>query len=131
MIGDWVRFKHSDLVHQIKAISRVSLKVDNGNWYRAKVFDPIPITEEILEANGFDKRLHDRTTLVVWKPRNNDFSLVKYNYHRATVSISVSPFRRVAPHNEAEQTIDAIGCMFVHQLQHALRLCGVDKEIIL
>lgn len=67
--------------------------------------DPIPLTENILVKNGFVK---------TW---NSDWQLKEY----ATIIISKDYYVKVF---ERSIRID-----YVHELQHMLRLVGVDKEI--
>lgn len=74
---------------------------------------PIEITPEILEKNGFVKELdgdgiHYRFTLI---QGHSQFSLL---YAR-------SVFQWLYP----------IDFKYIHKLQHALHLCGIEKEIIL
>ena len=74
-------------------------------------FFPIPLTSEILEKNGF---VYNAIPFVDgWE----QFGLTLYlggNGYRINCGINRSLI------------ID-----FVHELQHALKLCGIDKEITL
>lgn len=72
-------------------------------------FDPIPITPEILEKNGF--RYNDEPFVQGWE----QFGLTLYrggNGYRINCGSNVA------------LVIDS-----VHQLQQALRLCGIEKEV--
>lgn len=82
--------------------------------------EPIPITAEILVKNGFKwdgmyAYLEiDDTSFVTWYKHEG---LVRKHYeHRE---------------NKGIETIfqSSPGIVYVHQLQHALRLAGVEKEI--
>jgi hypothetical protein len=72
---------------------------------------PIPITPEILDANG-------------WQ-RNEEVVYMEY-YGDPTSGISHT---KGTYHYRLETPETSVVCYFVHQLQHALRLAGVDKEI--
>lgn len=83
--------------------------------------DPIPITPEILEANGFVKW---RGGLVIIDDE------VSCRYEDGDLTIE----RRYRDDDEGvlvERRLVNIECLFVHQLQHALRLAGVEKEIVM
>ena len=71
----------------------------------------IPITPEILEKNGF-----------VY----NEIPFVQgWEQYGLTLTVGGDGFR-VSCGQNVSIIID-----FVHQLQHALRLCGIEKEIVL
>jgi hypothetical protein len=129
MIGDWVKFKNSDLAHRVIAIAGKSIKVDKTHWYSANIFDPIPLTLEILEKNGFKKF---------------DFLHIEGQYYQWTwwenTLISVTLWCRELNNNTKDglmlkiETLNFSLCLkvnCVHELQHALRLCGIEKEIII
>lgn len=85
--------------------------------------------KEILERIGFGKWWHDHSRMDIFDPKNDDVTLIRYNHHNATLYISALPFMDVDKHNEREQTVDAVRCQYVHELQHAMRLCGIEKNI--
>lgn len=76
------------------------LQLSEGKDY--KHISPIPITPEILEKNGW----------ALWEIEGE---------YKGVISI----YGREAPFG----VFDGIEINFVHQLQHALRLCGIDKTI--
>ena len=127
MIGDWVKFtsKYGYGTGQVVGIEPLEGTAEPTTfiiWKRDKegntkffvgvskiCVEPIPITPEILEKNGF---VYNAIPFVDgWE----QFGLTLYrggNGYRINCGINVSLI------------ID-----YVHQLQHALRLCGIEKEI--
>lgn len=116
MIGDWVECvdpvdKKKEYA-QIAAIEEgktiILVRHDNYSWFLDIYFiKPIPLTREILEKNGFV----------------NDYSIFKV----------LSIMRRFI-------VVDILGDIgylqdadlkYVHQLQNAIRICGIKKEIVL
>ena len=81
----------------------------------------IPLTPEILEKNGFDFIKNDNTKSV-W----NGWWIYE-GLELATACLNKKDnwpcFINIYDSN--------IKCEYVHQLQHALRLCGIEKEIAL
>lgn len=79
------------------------------------LLNPIPVTPEILEKNGWSKDLYDNESY-----DNDDFEQLSLwegadgNAWWWHVGIEL-----VVPLN------------FVHELQHVFRLCGIDKEIVI
>lgn len=109
MIGDWVM-----LTDPINNGEKVQVKEIHGDGYITvdgaitKMFEPIPLTAEILEKNGFNETFWGGE----WTNNKVDFILIE--------------------HSDGFRVIDTnIVLSGVHQLQHALRLCGINKEIIL
>ena len=128
-VGDWVGYNGKSyravIIDALDQTATIFGNDEQGD-IRIDQLAPIPITAEILEANGFefDKasrwhicELEDKTRINVWIGRNNEGRIEvskpalfddMYNFKYADIEVS----------NIA-----------VHQLQHALRLAGVDKEI--
>lgn len=127
MIGDWVECvdsTHKKKVYaQIDAIEEgqtcILVRLDNCNWFLDISFiKPIPLTRNILESNG-------------WSPvKGVCASILRHNGYNLSILHLAKP--------GVNLTIDKGGygpnfvCMpiyYVHELQHALRLCGIDKNI--
>jgi hypothetical protein len=140
MIGDWV--------HSISTIHNVSFP-DNGviqdegyttihtpikittvsencvSYYSNKLelyitlssedIEPIPLTPEILEKNGFGCDRNDGYAIL----RLEDNSELLYYFHE----YKLTRFYK-------SEIIFRCQCVYAHQLQRALKLCGIDKEII-
>ena len=104
MIGDWA------IVHG-PADQRFTRKLDIGDLSFFVEFEPIPLTPELLKKNGFI--YNDSPFVQGWE----QFGL--------TLFLGGNGFRITCGQNVA-MVIDS-----VHELQHALRLCGIDKEIVL
>lgn len=120
MIGDWVRRRWTcadtgrEVVRdfQITEIRKNGETLyawgEGGNMGRVENLEPIPLTPEILEKNGLEWNGE------LWVTDN---FLIENGYdykNRFWWSIFNSP---IFPINS------------VHELQHALRLFGIDKEI--
>lgn len=111
MIGDWVLA--DGVPYRVEAIHRTgAISVGNWNHYNPNFIAPIRLTHEILEKNGFE-RLGTNYVLighpfVLTNPSKPDE--YKDNYWLRVASV-------------------AVNIKYVHELQHALRLCGIEKEI--
>lgn len=114
MIGDWVTFVNG------KGERIADSQIDINSLYTAinapniLQFQPIPLTDEILEKNGFIK-YNDNRVLYVHINEYNGYAVnlkpcdkgwLLYNFHFLIFK-------------------------YVHELQHALRLCGIEKEVVL
>lgn len=114
-VGDWVMcngFKATIAGYNAESGSiQVLTKQKNKMWFGLDDIEPIPITAEILEANGIHKTYEDDNYTIF---RGDRLWAVKYSY--GDWELSTPPVCRV-------------DIKYVHQLQHALRLTGIDKEI--
>ena len=107
MIGDWVSYH--GIINKVAPADFCQKK-----WLEG--IKPIPLTPEILEKNGF----------VLEEEAEGMYGVdIAPYYTRDDVPFEVfcdgEPF--------AIWFKDPINIKYVHQLQHALRLCGIDKTI--
>lgn len=114
MIGDWVYDTILQGYTRVKVLTARGIKGDiHDNIWDEDSFAPIPLTPEILEKNGWRSRMN----------RTGEFYLKKPLVDAAIVTKTITgfqmnhgPFCRLSIH-------------YVHELQHALRLCQIEKEI--
>ena len=137
MIGDWVHNTHNDQPEQVYEIGSGLVMLDYNDLYEYDEIEPIPLTVEILKSNGFDLNgisedlvpAEDRDfsdDTYVWQAgKFEDDTVVRvcvyfdYRYNDCIVELETPNI-----------TTDSIRLKHVHQLQHALRLCGIEKEIV-
>ncbi len=123
MIGDWVKPLGSKEGVYAKVTSiepnMIGLTTTGGNPHHAteKTIEPIPLTAKILEKNGFAEDNNDDC----WGDAN---CLFIPNYADKNI---ISWETYIYP---SEGIGDFGGELkFVHQLQHALKLCGIYTEL--
>ena len=124
MIGDWVQCTywhnpHILQVYELKRVSNDELKIVVVEDALPLVFqemyiEPIPLTAEVLEKNG-------------WK-YNPDIKAYEWQDKAFYISIIMDGKTRIYVGNDY---IFGMALGAVHELQHALRLCGIDKEMVL
>lgn len=129
MIGDWVLAldsTHKEKVFvQVDAIEEGKRSVlvtrDCSNWFvDIDWIEPIPLTIEHLEKNGtlltnIDLEIYSLDGLIL------SYDESQSNFDIGTVCYGFS----------GEEFVYVTTIDYVHQLQHALRLCGIKKEIVL
>lgn len=114
MVGDWVRIKITQHNTEVTNIDANSIYTEAAFPIRYDEIEPIPLTDAILKVNGFE-----------------------YHHKNFAALSHVHPFQLKMVEWPDENGIGSwmIGGLFkihyVHQLQHALRLCGITREIIL
>lgn len=125
MIGDWVQVpslidnvEHYDAWCQVRQLRDCDLDVIGFKELTYNEIIPIPLTPEILEKNGFevDERCKN---MLKWHWSVID-DCISYDKSTGMVRIfypSGLVFVKILE--------------FVHELQHALRLCNIDKKIVL
>lgn len=116
MIGDWVHCHMQGCRgHVVDFINLSDEEAGaDGEIYELDGFEPIPLTPEILKLNGFEVRgglfTCNGICMSWWK--DNVFLFSKYTRHEDIPTENVSVVVR-----------------YVHELQHALKLCRIEKEI--
>ena len=131
MIGDWVNilnyhYDGSPYAGQVDGIAKKhgTYYLQFGSALSAEIdrCEPIPITPEILEKNGF-----------VGKPyafcKIDEHSWLEYYYHEHRLQKWWRGVDEWNNHAEVAEMSFQCQCHFVHELQHALRLCAVNKTI--
>lgn len=120
-VGDWVKMEdehyqiyHLTLAGDVYGYRKVNI-TSSEEYFDGTIADvcPIPITPEILEANG-------------WKCIEEDADDAFYGDPTSSLFHTKGTFR----YNFATPEVSIV-CHFVHQLQHALRLAGIDREIVM
>lgn len=127
MIGDYV--EHDNVIKRVNVIwgtREVSLNDPYkiyGSIYSDKFpieeIKPIPLTTKILEKNGFDV---------------SDKEIARYNFEENGEKLHFS-LRAMYDRNGFQNgwSFFAFNVLtildYVHELQHALKLCGIEKEI--
>ena len=148
-VGDWVGFEMANLsiegddiatafVEKIKKPARIKsilgdqdlilAEVDNvdnfGTIYlKIEHILPVPITSEILEKNGWS---NDGMYAIL---RIDEHRHLEYYYHEHRLRKWYCGVDEWQNHAKVNDITFAVHCYSVNQLQHALRLAGVDKEI--
>ena len=125
MIGDLVLYKNKPIiVWEIdEYYNRINTEPDGYNAITCvdiSDIKPIPLTPEILKKNGFVEFMPHNWQIVI----NNIMIELREPEHNMAVWLDW------VEHNTgtyASYIFPGPNC--VHELQHALRLCNIDKEI--
>ena len=134
MLSDYLFYKGE--MCRIKVASITKKKVgyhikDNENrMHYARLCDcePILVTTEILEKNDFID--NNRVLPYPYYEYINEKSNLKIGF--AFPQGNRTSYKEPWVYIDSKSVfVEHLPCVFVHQLQHALRLCGIEKEIIL
>ena len=119
MVGDWVLDTYTNSPMRIEGIN-------GGNPRFGQDLEPIPLTPEILEKNGFAKISPQDTWLYRPLDKYGDKFLYAIRARRFDY-----PIYRIDIDNYVFRTGMGFSgqLQYVHELQHALRLCGIDLDI--
>ena len=137
MIGDYITVTPSGMLIQVAAMHKKKVAyhtcTSKLSWVREGLLRPILLTPEILEKNGwYHAKFHGSYGRKAMRidgcykdelPKGVDNALSfaqwsideKFMYHMLEIFMWVGSI-----HLKIE---------YVHELQHALRLCGIKKEI--
>lgn len=139
MIGDWVFVPHNGSATHFGRVCGIydggavsnTLEKDSG-LTKASALEPIPITPEILKKNGFiceDKfiDMSRETTCIIDEIRTVQLGFISVHtgWKMAWCQQTCQAHIYKVDGGEYWGQIH-----FVHQLQHALCLCGVEREIV-
>lgn len=123
-VGDWVMYDTQpyvvDKIGLGEYVEIISLYTAKEKLVMLSDLDPIHITNKILRNNGLEY-IDDENDAI-------EFLCCDLYYARLCVG---DTHWKIGIHSE--DTIESVVCniKYVHQLQHALRLAGIEKEIVL
>lgn len=110
MIDDLVRHKDGRVIHVSIAAGRTIVHGKEETYIQSHNIEPILLTPEILRKNGFSDRGN-----AGWQNPDHDVT-----YYRT--------FETFAHNVYQQEHIDLIhGIKYVHEMQHALRLCKLNE----
>lgn len=120
MVGDWVMSFGAP--HKVVGIRtdmfEPHIRTDmSDTWYEEGIenlLEPIPLTPEILKKNGLANDPHGCYF------KEDEYMALEISVEREGIYWTIN-------YNE----YGILKLKYVHQLQHALRLCGINKEIVL
>ena len=116
MIGDWVAQKHSGLLLKVSEVRPPYIIADGEDGqFHEDTLEPIPLTEEMLKANGYEEHVGEKGAYGV---------TIAPHFKRDD-----SPEVFCDGHPFAVWFDEPVDIKYVHQLQHVLRLYGAEKEI--
>ncbi len=126
-IGDWVSYIK---MSPHKCSWQTLVNMEKNKTLRSLI-QPIPITPEILEKSGIHRlnlavEVLDRL-LFEFESDDVRIKIIVYNYKNGNENWEFQIFNSNPYSNMATQG----SFKYVHELQHALRLCHIDKEILL
>ena len=90
---------------------------------------PVSITPEILEKNGFKKCNEDADGAIQYEFGSKNLGVDIWTPGSMTESYLLGAWNKWPECIESYSMINEMPIRYVHQLQAALRLCGIEKEI--
>ncbi len=122
MIGDYIEHIEGSNPIQIEEIHTDGVIFSNVCYLPYEEIKPIPLTAEILEKNGF------RKDLMYFYLNIDDEKLLEFYTHEKRLRLwfdGVDEWVKAT----VKDLLFQCQCKYVHDLQHALRLCNIEKEI--
>lgn len=140
MIGDWVL--HEGEPYQIRQLGIYGVDRDGEDYPAVCVgkpkgigliverneIEPIPITPEILEKNGFKVKQKEGESNYEYVAAGGNYIIVFLFFRETIYGISTVMDCELGFSGGIDR-IHKCNVKYVHELQHALRLCGIEKEI--
>ena len=132
MVGDWVMYNPNVFIEdeyeptkkeyptQIQSGEDIGLAIEG-------CYKPIPITPEILDKNGFS----DYDNAGAWRLFLADDESYYFGFSSVYYNTKDNFMNVVRENKKGAQNQCKGNYKYVHELQHALKLCGIEKEIIL
>ena len=133
MIGDWVSVNGlpaqvAELAYKDNELT-IGVYDSKGEIYTCYCgldsVEPIPLTAAILEKNGFLKQSDDYMRYFKAYDENYYFGFESISYFFDT---KIAKITKEDKQSGLQERVEFV-CQYVHELQHALKLCNIDKTI--
>ena len=118
-VGDWVINTEFDkqVIDRVECVEKNRVFLEHAKLYTPiNYIEPIPLTDEILKKNGLPITEFPFCSIYFDEDTNYKLELSENKEGDIYWSISCDEYQ-------------IIRLRYVHELQHALRLCGIEKEI--
>lgn len=122
MVGDWVYFHSTP--NKVTTLTASFAQSENGSSLPKHNLHPIPLTEKILKKNGF------KFSNAINKEYIHKGYLAFNKCHFVSVMVDDYESRfnlSIAKKTPETETGLGMNIKYVHELQHALRLCGLNE----
>ena len=153
MIGDWVLAEGKsvhvtnisvlggDVIHVMNPFMSYDISYASNIIALSKgakdinKIEPIPIAEEILKKNGFKNDVIAQKAIIAEGASNFSVILISEDNRIILNNIDeyLNSFNKWHVHIDTEdmRTMCTSEITYVHELQHLLKLCKIEKEIVL
>lgn len=135
MVGDWVKFP-GGTIDKIVDLPYIEGKGICASFaasatlfpFSVDKIEPIPLTPEILEKNGFENDFYEEESVADYHTIRLEGYSLKHNIGE------IDGYLVTWCKGGINVTTDFHGCVqkdisYVHELQHCLKLVGIDKKI--
>ena len=138
MVGDYITFSDVQNDSNCPKLKVIAINEEDvyglndgdpvADLYDIKELSGIPITPEILEKNGFENDFYEDVSVA-------DYHSIRVEGYSLRGKVDGwDDFLITSCNGNIDIVTDFHGVFrgelrFVHQLQHAMRLCGIEKEI--
>lgn len=126
MLGDWVKSRGK--IEQVTEVYDGFICTDSFEDSHDYHFKPIPLTQAILKKNGWKREFDKKPYMVKYDlgvDGKNCWMMWAIKEHNLDIQ---RQDEKLDMYNLKTQRA-CIPCDYVHELQHAMRLCGIEKEI--
>lgn len=124
MIGNWVKNDLGEIQQVVEIHDDEKIMLAYNDFYSADELEPIPLTAEILEKNKMREFEH--------RNPGQGGNLIKKWWHKdGSYYVSLYRVGDKCTYTVGNSITRVCGIKYIHQLQHVLRLCGIEHEITL
>jgi hypothetical protein len=125
MVGDYISVKPSGMPIKVAAVHHKKVAyhavVNKLEWVRESLLEPIPLTPDILEKNG-------------WFYNNEDEKFFPQTWVGGGLMLQGADdcgycIVVTSDYDDEDTNVTPFIILYIHELQHALRLRRIKKEI--
>lgn len=127
MLGDWLKYGKFDRIVKVTALYGSMVETNVVTPLFLDDLEPVLITPKILEKNGF-KRKEEGESYTEYVS-GDEHSIIEFVFYKESIYDVDTVLDCELGFVGGLDRIHHCHVKYVHQLQHALKLCGINKNI--
>lgn len=128
MLEDWV-YVNGNYPHRVYSLDKDAQRIDI--FSRECDIKPIPLTSKMLKDNDFHEEYPNSSMYRLNLDNHIVVAVGLYDPYHINISEEYYTSEGMSGGDLLTLLRPDAKCLYVHELQHAMRMCGINKEIII
>lgn len=136
MFDDYITVNHAckrPTIERVYGVGNIGIEVKSKSWVNFVSYNrvyPVPLTEEILNKNGFVQPFKDDSSIYCEAKEDVDWFYRINIHYDVQEGFFIDAYITNKKHLHSEKDFSGL-IKYVHELQHIFRMLNIEKEVII